>query len=54
VAEQPPAISATERLIRSLGNHLTLIETHAAHCRWQIAELARTIEAANPQSRSSP
>jgi len=43
--EQPPAISATERIVRSLGNHLTLIETHAAQCRRQLAEFALTIEA---------
>ena len=42
--EQPPAISATERIVRSLGNHLTLIETHAAQCRRQLAEFALTIE----------
>jgi hypothetical protein len=33
-----------ERLIRSLGNHLTLIETHAAQCRRQLAELALALE----------
>ena len=37
-----PALTPTERLVRSLANHLTLIETHAAHCRRQLAEL-RTI-----------
>jgi hypothetical protein len=40
-------------VIRSLGNHLTLIETLAAQCHRQIAELALTIEAADAQSRSS-
>jgi len=42
-SEQP---TATERRIHSLGNHLTLIKTHAAQCRRQLAELALTIEAA--------
>jgi hypothetical protein len=32
-------------VIRSLGNHLTLIETHAAQCRRQLAELALILEA---------
>jgi len=33
--------------VRSLGNHLTLIETHAAQCRRQRAEFALAIEAAD-------
>jgi hypothetical protein len=41
-----PKQTPTDRLIHSLGNHLTLIETHAAQCRQQLAELALTIEAA--------
>jgi len=41
-ATQPQPTPA-KRVIRSLGNHLTLIETHAAQCRRQIAELALTI-----------
>jgi hypothetical protein len=41
-AEKP---TPTEHVIRSLGNHLTLIETHAAHGRRQLAALALTIEA---------
>jgi hypothetical protein len=44
--DNEPQPTATERLIRSPGNHLTLIETHAAQCRRQVAELALTIEAA--------
>jgi hypothetical protein len=44
-ATQPsPTPSGTERLLRSLGNHLTLIETHAAQCRRQLAELALILE----------
>jgi hypothetical protein len=35
----------TERLIHSLGNHLTLIETRAEQCRRQLVEFALTIEA---------
>jgi hypothetical protein len=42
--DQPESPSATERLIHSLGNHLTLIETHAAQCRRQVAELALILE----------
>jgi hypothetical protein len=41
-----PQPTPTERLIRSLGNRLTLIETHAEHGRRQLAELALAIEAA--------
>jgi hypothetical protein len=40
-----PQPTPTERVIRSLGNHLTLIETHAAQCRRQLAELALILEA---------
>jgi hypothetical protein len=43
--EQPPAISATERILHSLGNHVSLIETPAKQCRRQLAELALTIDA---------
>ena len=44
-ANDDPQPSPTKRLIRSIGNHLTLIETHAAPCRRQLAELALTIGA---------
>ena len=40
----PP--TETERILHSLGNHLTLIETHADHIRRQLALLAIAIEAA--------
>jgi hypothetical protein len=44
-ANDPPTPSPTKRVLHSLSNHLTLIDTHAAHCRRQLAELALTIEA---------
>ena len=40
-----PAPSETERILHSLGNHLTLIETHTDHIRRQLALLAVAIEA---------
>jgi hypothetical protein len=43
-ANEPLELSPTERILRSLGNHLTLIETHAAQCRRQLAELALILE----------
>jgi hypothetical protein len=43
--DAPPELSATERPFRSLGNHLSVIETHAADCRRQLAELALVVEA---------
>ena len=46
-ANDPPEPTPTERLVRSLGNHLALIETHAAQCRRQPAEFALTIKAAD-------
>jgi hypothetical protein len=42
-ANDPPEPTPTERLLRSLGNHLAL-ETHAAQCRRQLAKFALTIE----------
>jgi hypothetical protein len=42
--DDPPTPSPTERLLRSLGNHLSLIATHAEHMRRQLAELAGIIE----------
>ena len=44
-ANDDPQPNPTERLIRSMGNHLTLIETHAAQARRPIAEFALTREA---------
>jgi hypothetical protein len=44
--DNEPQPTPTERLVRSLGNHLTLIETHAAQCRRQGAELALILEGA--------
>jgi hypothetical protein len=40
----PP--SETAKLFHSLGNHLTLIETHTDHIRGQLALLAVAIEGA--------
>jgi hypothetical protein len=43
-ANDPPPIAETERILHSLGNHLTLIETHTDHIRRQLALLAVAIE----------
>jgi hypothetical protein len=53
-ANDPPAPTATERLIHSLGNHLTLIETHAAQCRRQFAELTLTLRGQEVTIRPAP
>ena len=43
-ANEPAPPSETERILHSLGNHLTLIETHADHIRRRLALLAHAIE----------
>jgi hypothetical protein len=43
-ANEPEPPSETAKLFHSLGNHLTLIETHADHIRRQLALLAVAIE----------
>jgi len=43
---EQPQPTPTERLVRSMGNHLTLIRDTAAQRRRQLAELALVIEAA--------
>jgi hypothetical protein len=45
-ANEPAPPSETERILHSLGNHLTLIETHTDHIRRQLALLAAAIGAA--------
>jgi hypothetical protein len=45
MADDPPPTTETERILHSLGNHLTLIETHTDHIRRQLALLAVAIEA---------
>jgi hypothetical protein len=44
-ANDAPEPTPTERILHSLGNHLTLIETHTDHIRRQLALLAVAIEA---------
>jgi len=45
-ANDSPPPSETAKLFHSLGNHLTLIETHTDHIRRQLELLAVAIEAA--------
>jgi hypothetical protein len=44
-ANEPEPPFETERILHSLGNHLTLIETHTDHIRRRLALLAVAIEA---------
>jgi len=44
-ANEHPTSTRTERTTHSLGEHRALIETHAAHCRRQLALLAVTTAA---------
>ena len=49
---EPEPPSETQRILHSLGNHLTLIETHTDHIRPQLALLAVAIEARGRPAKS--
>jgi hypothetical protein len=46
-ATEQPEPRPAERILRSLGNHVALIQTHADHCRRHLAELALIIVGSN-------
>ena len=46
--DAPADLSVTERLFRSLGHHLSRVETPAEQCRRQPAEVTLAIEAPKP------